>query len=116
MLLVRGWAGDSALTGTIFEEGEEAPSYSGSPETDAPFVWICDEFYQVESGGSTQVIDGEKRQIAFESPMPRGFDSREAAIRAAKDHLRTQFARIGVDPDDVEIELLDEDENAVEPV
>ncbi len=114
MLLVRGWAGDSALTGTIFEEGESAPEYSGSPDTDAPFVWVCDEFYEVESGGQTQSIEGREVQVAFESPMPRGFESREAALTAAKEHLRTQFVRLGVDSDTVEIEVLDEDENTVQ--
>ncbi len=111
MLLVRGWAGDSALTGTVYEDGEEPPSYSGSPDTNAPYVWICDEFYEVDSGGSTQVIDGRELQIAFESPMPRGFDSREQAIEAAKDHLRTQFARLGMEREDVEIEILDAEES-----
>ena len=115
MLLVRGWAGDSALTGTIFEEGESAPEYSGSPNTDAPFVWVCDEFYEVESGGQTQSIEGREVQVAFESPMPRGFENREAALTAAKEHLRTQFVRLGVDSDTVEIEVLDEDENTVQP-
>jgi hypothetical protein len=47
--------------------------------------------------------------IAFESPMPRGFDTREAAVTAAKDHLRTQFARIGVSSADVEVEIEDTD-------
>ena len=115
MLLVRGWAGDSALTGTIFEEGESAPEYSGSPNTDAPYVWVCDEFYEVESGGQTQTIEGRELQVAFESPMPRGFESREAALTAAKEHLRTQFVRLGVDGEAVEIEVLDEDENTVQP-
>jgi len=115
MLLVRGWAGDSALTGTIFEEDESAPEYSGSPDTDAPYVWVCDEFYEVESGGSTQQIDGRELQVAFESPMPRGFESKEAALDAAKEHLRTQFVRLGIDRDAVEIEVLDEDENTVQP-
>jgi len=114
MLLVRGWAGDSALTGTIFEDGESAPEYSGSPNTDAPYVWVCDEFYEVESGGQTQTIEGRELQVAFESPMPRGFESREAALTAAKEHLRTQFVRLGVDSDTVEIEVLDEDENTVQ--
>lgn len=114
MLLVRGWAGDSALTGTIFEEGESAPEYSGSPKTDAPYVWVCDEFYEVESGGSTQTIDGRELQVAFESPMPRGFESRETALEAAKEHLRTQFIRLGVDREEIEIEVLDEDENTVQ--
>mgnify|MGYP000108348596 CR=1 FL=1 len=114
MLLVRGWAGESALTGTIYEEGESAPSYQGSPDTDAAYVWICDEFYEVESGGSTQVIDGEEIRIAFESPMPRGFDTEAEALEAAEDHLRTQFARLGVDRSEVEIEVLDENEDPVD--
>ena len=38
--------------------------------------------------------------------MPRGFDTREAAVDAAREHIRTQFARIGVD--DVEIEIEEE--------
>jgi hypothetical protein len=114
MLLVRGWAGDSALTGTIFEEGESAPEYSGSPNTDAPYVWVCDEFYEVESGGQTQQIDGREVQVAFESPMPRGFENREAALDAAKEHLRTQFVRLGVDREAIDIDVLDEDENAVQ--
>ncbi len=110
MLLVRGWAGDSALTGTIYEQGEDPPQFSGSPDTDAPYVWICDEFYEVESGGSTQIIEGRELQIAFESPMPRGFETRGQALTAAKEHLRTQFARLDVDPETVEIEVLDENE------
>lgn len=114
MLLVRGRVGESALTGTVYEEGESAPTYRGSPDTEAAYVWICDEFYEVESGGSTQVIDGEELRIAFESPMPRGFDDRDSALDAAEDHLRTQFARLGVDRGAVEIEILDEDENPVE--
>ncbi|WP_436933926.1 DUF7113 family protein [Halovenus marina] len=105
MLLVRGRAGGTELTGTIYERDETPPTYRGSPDVDAPYVWVCDEFYEVETGGTTQVVDGESIQIAFESPMPRGFDSREAAVEAANDHVRTQFARIGVDPDEVDVEL-----------
>lgn len=116
MLLVRGSAGESALTGTIYEEGESAPSYRGSPDTDSAYVWICDEFYEVDSGGSTQVIDGRELQIAFESPMPRGFDTREQALAAAKEHLRTQFARLGMDRLAVEIEVVDEPERREESV
>lgn len=108
MLLVRGWAGDSALTGTLYEPGEQPPSYRGSPDDSAPYVWVCDEFYEVDSGGSTQRIDGREIQVAFESPMPRGFESRERALEAAEEHLRTQFSRIGVDPESVEIEVLEE--------
>lgn len=106
MLLVRGRAGGSALTGTIYEPGEDVPSFRGSPETDAPYVWICDEFYEVSSGGSTQVINDQELQIAFDTPLPKGFDDRQLAIEAAKDHIRTQFVRIGVPADEVELSLL----------
>jgi len=105
MLLVRGSAGGTELTGTIYERGERAPQFKGAPDEDAAYVWVCDEFYEVESGGTTQQIDGEEVNVAFESPMPRGFDTREQATAAARDHVRTQFARIGVDADAVEIEL-----------
>jgi len=108
MLLVRGRAGGTALTGTIYEEGEEPPEYKGSPDTDASYVWVCDEFYEVDSGGSTQQIEDREIQIAFETPMPRGFESRERAIAAAKDHVRTQFARLEVDDADVDIEVIDD--------
>jgi len=106
MLLVRGRAGGTDLTGTIYEPGEEPPRFSGSPDDDAPYVWVCDEFYEVESGGSTQILDGREVQIAFESPIPRGFETRERVIEAAKEHVRTQFARIGIDG--VEIELIED--------
>jgi len=106
MLLVEGSAGGTTLTGTLYERGEDAPSFKGAPDEDAPYVWVCDEFYAVESGGTTQEIDGETIQVAFESPMPRGFDTREQALDAAREHVRTQFARIGVDPDEVEITVV----------
>jgi len=105
MLLVRGRAGGTALTGTIYEGGEEPPRYKGSPDTDAPYVWICDEFYEVDSGGSTQRIGDREIQVAFETPMPRGFESRERAIESAKEHIRTQFARLEVE--NVEIEIVE---------
>jgi len=105
MMLIRGHAGGTALTGTIYERGEEPPSFRGTPDDDAPYVWICDEFYEVKSGGSTQRIDGRDVQIAFESPMPRGFDTKQQALEAAKEHIRTQFARIGID-EEVSIEIL----------
>ncbi|QGA81762.1 Uncharacterized protein LC1Hm_0698 [Halomicrobium sp. LC1Hm] len=108
MLLVHGAAGGTALTGTIYEDGEDAPAFAGSPDDDAPYVWICDEFYEVDSGGSTQTIGGEEIQIAFESPMPRGFQDREQALEAAKDHVRTQFVRLGIDADEVEITVTRE--------
>jgi hypothetical protein len=105
MLLVQGHGGGTDLTGTVFERGEEPPTYKGAPDEDAPYVWICDAFYQVESGGSPVEVDGEEIRIAFESPMPRGFEDREQAIEAAKDHIVTQFMRIGVDAADVTLEV-----------
>ena len=105
MLLVQGSAAGTTLTGTLYERGERAPTFRGAPDEDAPYVWVCDEFYEVESGGSEMEIDDRPVNVAFESPMPRGFDTREQAITAAKEHVRTQFARIGVTPADVEFEL-----------
>ena len=105
MLLIRGEAGGTTLTGTLYERGERAPRFKGAPDEDAPYVWVCDEFYEVESGGTVQSIDGEDVHVAFETPMPRGFDTKEQATTAAREHIKTQFARIGVDPVDVEITL-----------
>jgi hypothetical protein len=110
MLLVRGHAGGTTLTGTLYERGEQPPSFKGAPDDDAPYVWVCDSFYEVASGGQVQVIEGEKRNVAFETPTTRGFETREAALEAAEDHVRTQFARLGVDSDDVDVELVDPDE------
>jgi len=106
MLLVRGRAGGTALTGTIYEDGEEPPRYKGSPDTDAPYVWICDEFYEVDTGGSTQRIGDREIQVAFETPMPRGYESRQRAIDAAEEHVRPQSARLGVE--DVDIEVIED--------
>ena len=106
MIHVHGRGGGTALTGTVFERGEEPPSYKGAPDEGAPYVWVCDAFYEVESGGSAIEVDGEEIRVAFESPMPRGFDTREQALDAAREHIRTQFARIGVD--DVAIETEEE--------
>ncbi|MDY6819980.1 MAG: hypothetical protein SVG88_15080 [Halobacteriales archaeon] len=106
MLHVRGRAGGTALTGTLYERGEHAPSFKGAPDEDAPYVWVCDEFYEVESGGTTQQVDDREVNVAFESPMPRGFDTRDQALAAAKEHIRTQFARIGIDASDVEFEVI----------
>lgn len=47
MHIVRGRAGGTELTGTLYERGEQAPSFSGAPNQDAAYVWICDEFYEV---------------------------------------------------------------------
>ncbi|MGQ4555244.1 DUF7113 family protein [Halobellus sp. GM3] len=115
MLLVRGHAGGTTLTGTIFERGERAPTYKGAPDEDAPYVWVCDEFYEVESGGSQTEIGGETVHVAFESPMPRGFETRDRALAAAKEHVRTQFARVGIPESDVEIEVLKEEPGAERP-
>jgi hypothetical protein len=109
MLLVRGSGGGTNLTGTVFERGEEPPTYKGAPNEDAPYVWVCDSFYQVESGGSALCVDGSEIRVAFEEPMPRGFDTRDQAVSAARDHVRTQFARIGVDPDAVDVEVTKAD-------
>ena len=105
MLFVRGRAGGTELTGTIYERGEDAPQFKGAPDEDAAYVWVCDEFYEVDSGGSSLEVAGREIQVAFESPMPRGFDTRGQALEAAKDHVRTQFVRIGVGAEDVEISV-----------
>ena len=105
MLLVRGSAAGTDLTGTIYERGEEAPQFRGAPDEDAPYVWVCDEFYEVESGGSVTTIDGRQIHVAFESPMPRGFETKDKAVAAAKEHLKTQFARVGVPSTEVTFEV-----------
>lgn len=104
MLHVVGRAGGTALTAIIYERGEDAPSFRGAPDEDAPYVLLCDEFYEVESGGSTFEINETTIRIAFETPIPRGFETRDQALSGAKDHIRTQFARIGVPEVDVEFE------------
>ena len=121
MLLVRGEAGGTALTGTLYERGEEPPEFNGAPDEDAPYVWVCDEFYEVASGGMVQRVDGEEVNVAFEVPMPRGFDTREQALSGAREHVRTQFARIGVPEHEVAISVTrrdyDEEEmTTTEPV
>ncbi|GAB3668295.1 DUF7113 family protein [Halopiger thermotolerans] len=105
MIMVRGRAGGTELTGTLYERGERAPSFRGAPDQDAAYVWVCDEFYEVDTGGSIQRVDDREVNVAFESPMPRGFDTRDQALENAKEHVRTQFARIGVDPADVDLEV-----------
>ncbi|MDY6765120.1 MAG: hypothetical protein SV377_05460 [Halobacteria archaeon] len=107
MILVRGSAGGTTLTGTVYEPGERRPKFKGTPDDDAPYVWICDEFYEVESGGTVQKIGEKEINIAFESPMPRGFDTRQRAVEGAKEHIRTQFARVGVEESDVRIEVME---------
>jgi len=112
MLLVRGHAGGTALTGTLYEPDDSPPTFEGAPDDDAPFVWVCDAFYEVESGGQVQRIDGRERNVAFEAPTTLGFESREAALDAAADHVRTQFARLGLDGSAVEIEVIDDPEES----
>ena len=46
MLRIRGSARGTDLTGTLYEPGEELPSYRGAPTTDAQYVWVCDAFYR----------------------------------------------------------------------
>ena len=109
MMLIRGTVGGTGLTGTLYEPGEEPPSFRGAPDEGQPYVWICDAFYEVESGGQAQEIGDRELRVAFESPAPRGFENREAALAAAKEHVRTQFARIGVAPDAVAVETTKAD-------
>ena len=108
MLQIQGSAGGTALTGTLYEPGEDPPTFDGAPDGDAPYVWVCDEFYEVESGGLLQRVGGRELRVAFESPVPREFDDRDRAIAAAEEHLRTQFARIGVPAGDVEVAVVEE--------
>jgi hypothetical protein len=107
MLLIEGSAGGTTLTGTLYEPGEEAPSFKGAPDDGSPYVWVCDAFYEVESGGQLQQVGERELRVAFETPMPRGFEEREAAIEAAKEHVRTQFARLGVVGDSVEVAVIE---------
>ncbi|WP_276272817.1 DUF7113 family protein [Haloarcula litorea] len=106
MLYVRGTAGGAGLTGTLYEPGEEPPSFSGAPDEGSPYVWICDAFYEVESGGQVQRLGDREVRVGFESPLPRGFRDRETAVEAAKDHVRTQFARLGVPEAEVEVSVI----------
>jgi hypothetical protein len=97
VLLICGLAGGTGTTGTLYEPGETPPDYRGAPVPDAPYVWVCDAFYAVESGGQTLSLDDGEVQVAFERPAPRGYEDRDRAVEAAKAHIRRQFARIGVD-------------------
>jgi hypothetical protein len=105
MLLISGKAGGTDLTGTLYERGERSPSFKGAPDDDAPYIWVCDAFYEVESGGQEVEIGDRTVNVAFESPMPHGFEERDQAIDGAKEHIRTQFARVGIDPDTVEVQV-----------
>ncbi len=105
MLQIRGQAGGTELTGTLYEPGEQAPAFRGAPDDDAPYEWVCDEFYEVESGGTRQDVADREVNLAFETPMPRGFETRERALEAATEHVQTQFARIRVSPEEVTVEI-----------
>jgi len=107
MLQIRGSARGTDLTGTLYERGEEPPQFQGAPDDDAPYVWVCDAFYEVDSGGTSQELGDRTVQVAFESPMPRGFETREAAIEAASEHVRTQFARLGIPAAEVDVEVVE---------
>ena len=106
VLLVRGDALGTNLTGTVYEPDDEPPKYRGAPETDAPYVWVCDGFYEVESGGTAQRVGDREIRVAFESPAPKGYETVEDALEGAAEHIRTQFSRIGVDREEVELEVV----------
>jgi hypothetical protein len=95
------------LTGALYEPGEDPPQFRGAPDDDAPYVWVCDAFYEVDSGGTTQELGDRTVRVAFESPMPRGFETREAAVEAAEAHVRTQFARLGVPEEEVDVDVIE---------
>lgn len=75
-LLVHGRDGSTALVGTILERGEQMPTYRGVSDEDAFYIWVYDEFYEVESGGPGTKIDGRTIRAIFDTPLPRGFDTR----------------------------------------
>lgn len=62
-------------------------------------------FPEVQPGGQLQHIAGQDVHLAVEHPMSGGFEERKQAAEAAKEHVRTQFARIGIDSGDIEIEV-----------
>lgn len=109
MLYVHGTAGGAGLTGTLYEPGEEPPSYRGAPDDGSPYVWVCDACYEVSTGGQRQQVGDRELRVAFGSPAPRGFDNREDALAAAREHVRTQFVRLGVDRDAVAVTVTEAD-------
>lgn len=111
MLLIRGRAAGTALTGTLYEPGESAPTFSGAPDEGSPYTWVCDDFYEVESGGQIQRVGDRDVRVVFEEPLARGFETRSDAVAAARDHIRTQFARLGVDRTTVDIEVIETDDD-----
>jgi hypothetical protein len=97
VILICGLAAGTGTTGTLYEPGETPPSYSGAPTTAAPYVWVCDTFYQVNSGGQQLETNNRTIQVAFDRPTVRGFERRERAVATAKSHIRRQLNRIGID-------------------
>ena len=63
MLLIRGHGGGTALTGTLYERGETPPEFKGAPDEGAPYVWVCDEFYEVDSGGQVDQEGGVVQRV-----------------------------------------------------
>lgn len=114
MIHVRGVAGGTPLTGTIYEQdnpnGERPPQFSGSPPIEAPYVSLCDAVYKVTSGGVSQEIAGNTIQVAFEPPTKRGFNKETTAVTHVKDHIETQFIRIGLSEEDVTFDILSDQE------
>ncbi|MFT4882441.1 MAG: hypothetical protein ACI9CA_001402 [Natronomonas sp.] len=97
MLFVCGLAAGTGTTGTLYGPQETPPSYDGAPTVSAPYTWVCDAFYRVESGGQRLETDNGTVQVAFERPTVQGFEDQAQAIAGAKAHIRRQFARIGID-------------------
>jgi hypothetical protein len=97
VLFICGLACGTGTTGTLYEQGETPPSYEGAPSVHAPYAWVCDAFYEVESGGQELETDRGTIQVAFERPTVRGFERRDRAVAAAKSHISDQFARVRID-------------------
>ena len=96
MLLIRGLAGGTGLTGTLYEPGETPPSYRGAPDVGAPYVWVCDEFYAVETGGMRdRLVDGAV-PAALRQPSPPGDEHPHRAAESPRAHIPEQGARGGV--------------------
>lgn len=105
MILIKGDYNGTGLTGTVFEPNDTVPAYKGAPSVQSNYTWICDSFYEVDEGGTKQDIDGEEKSIVFERPIPKGFINKKQAIEGGKNHIRTQFQRIGASESDVTFNL-----------
>lgn len=111
MILIKGSYKDIGLTGTVFEPDDEVPYYKGAPVVNSQYTWICDSFYEVSEGGTKQQIEGEEHSVAFERPTPKGFTSKEEAIKGGKNHIKTQFKRIDSSDADVSFEIITDPSN-----